>query len=106
MQRNYGMLIRFTKPELDNLTKKAGKANISREAYCRRILNESQVKEGPRVDTAELIWHIRRCGSNINQILKTANARGFIDAPFLRRSLDELHTVIQRIMDCYSPPED
>lgn len=67
------MVLRFTKSEMDSLTKKARKANMSREGYCRRILNGSEVKEAPNADVAELIREIRRSGSNINQILKIAN---------------------------------
>ena len=39
MKRTLEMKIRFTRAELDALTKKARKAGLSREGYCRRILN-------------------------------------------------------------------
>ncbi len=105
MKRPCGMVIRFTRAEMDNLTKKARKANMSREGFCRRILNGAEVKEGPNVDIAALIWEIRRSGSNLNQILKVANARGLLDVPLLRKALDENHAAVQRIIDTYSPTE-
>ena len=40
------MKIRFTRAELDALTKKSRKAGLSREGYCRRILNGAVVKDG------------------------------------------------------------
>jgi hypothetical protein len=44
LKRTLEMKIRFTKGELDALTKKSRKAGLSREGYCRRVLNGS--KEG------------------------------------------------------------
>lgn len=89
MKRNYGVLIRFTQEERDNLTEKARRAGLSREHFCRDILNGAEVKEAPPAEYYELIREVRRTGYNINQLLKIANARGFLDIPLLRKSLDE-----------------
>ena len=99
------MILRFTKSEMDALTKKARKANMSREGYCRRILNGSEVKEAPNADVVELIRQIRRSGSNINQILKVANTRGILDVPLLRKALEENHTAVQRVIKAYAAEE-
>ena len=105
MKRPCGMILRFTKSEMDALTKKARKANMSREGYCRRILNGSEVKEAPNADVVELIRQIRRSGSNINQILKVANTRGILDVPLLRKALEENHTAVQRVIKAYAAEE-
>lgn len=99
------MILRFTKSEMDALTKKARKANLPREGYCRRILNGSEVKEAPNADVVELIRQIRRSGSNINQILKVANTRGILDVPLLRKALEENHTAVQRVIKAYAAEE-
>ena len=99
------MILRFTKSEMDALTKKARKANMSREGYCRRILNGSEVKEAPNADVVELIRQIRRSGSNINQILKVVNTRGILDVPLLRKALEENHTAVQRVIKAYAAEE-
>ena len=39
LKRTLEMKVRFTKTELDALTKKARKSGLSREGYCRRVLN-------------------------------------------------------------------
>ncbi len=102
MKRTCGMVIRFTRAEMDALTKKARKANMSRESFCRHMLSGVEVKEGPNVDVAALIWEIRRSGSNINQILKVAIARGLLDVPLLRKALEENHTAVQKVIQAYS----
>ncbi len=102
MKRTCGMVLRFTKSEMDSLTKKARKANMSREGFCRRVLSGAEVKEGPNADVTALIWEIRRSGSNINQILKIANKRGLLDVPLLRKALEENHTAVQKIIQAYS----
>ena len=55
MKRTCGMVLRFTKAEMDSLTKKARKAHMSREGFCRNILNGAEVKEAPPVDFTTMI---------------------------------------------------
>ena len=49
------MKIRFTREELDALNGKARRAGLSRESYCRHILNGAEVKEAPPADVPTLI---------------------------------------------------
>lgn len=106
MKRTLEMKIRFTKTELDALTKKSRKAGLSREGYCRRILNGSVVKENPPSDVPILIREVRRVGYNIDQILKRANSIGLLDVPLLRKALDENRAVEKLIVDTYTTPSD
>ena len=89
MKRNCGVLLRFTQEEKDALTEKAQKAGLSRERCCRNILNGAEVKEAPPAEYCELLREVRRIGYNINQLLKIANARGLLDAPLIRKALEE-----------------
>lgn len=99
------MLLRFTKNEMDALTKKARKTNLSREGYCRAVLNGSEVKEAPPADVPALIQEVRRVGYNIDQILKLANAKGLLDVPRLRKALDDNRAVEKMIMGVYTTPD-
>ena len=83
------MKIRFTTDELNALTEKAKKAGRSREGFCRDILNGAEVKEAPPAKYCELLREVRRIGYNINQLLKIASARGLLDAPLIRKALEE-----------------
>ena len=58
LKRTLEMKVRFTKTELDALTKKARKSGLSREGYCRRVLNGTEVKEAPPADVPVLILWI------------------------------------------------
>ena len=82
--------------------KKVRKSGMNRERYCRSVLTGSIVKEAPPVDVPALIREIRRVGSNVEQILKRANAIGLLDVPQLRRTLDSLNAVDKAIMDAYT----
>ena len=105
-RRNCRVEIYFTKEELEALTKKYRKAGLSREGYCRRVLNDSVVKESPPADLHILIMEVRRVGANIDQILKKANGLGFIDLLMLRRELANLAEVERTIIGAYSMVED
>jgi len=100
------MKIRFTKGELDALTKKARKSGLSREGYCRRILNGATVKENPPAEVPLLIREVRRVGYNIDQILKRANSIGLLDVPQLRKALEDNRAVEKLIVDTYTTSSD
>jgi len=105
MKRTNEIKIRFHRSELDALTKKARKSGLSREGYCRRVLNESEVKAAPPADVPMLIREVRRVGQNIDQILKIANAQGLLDVPKLRVALEDNRTVERLIVETYSMSE-
>lgn len=96
------MKIRFTKDELDYLTKKSHKAGLSRESFCRHILNGAVVKEAPSIDSVEMLRELKRIGYNLNQVLKRANSIWVLDVPELRKVVDEVRLTTERILDAYT----
>ena len=106
MKRTLEMKIRFTKGELDTLTKKARKSGFSREGFSRRILNGAVVKEAPPAEVPMLIREVRRVGCNIDQLLKRANSIGLLDVPQLRKALEDNRAVEKMIVDTYTTPAD
>ena len=106
MKRTLEMKIRFTRGELDALTKKARKSGFSREGFSRRILNGAVVKEAPPAELPLLIREVRRVGYNIDQLLKRANAIGLLDVPQLRKALEDNRAVEKLIVDTYTTPSD
>lgn len=106
MKRTLEMKIRFTRGELDALTKKARKSGFSREGFSRRILNGAEVKEAPPAEVPLLIREVRRVGYNIDQLLKRANSIGLLDVPQLRKALEDNRAVEKMIVDTYTTPAD
>lgn len=104
--RNHRVEIYFTKNELETLTKKVSRSGLSREGFCRRVLNGTEVKEAPPTDVPVLIREVRRVGNTLNQIMKRANALGLMDVPQLRKALDENRVVEKLIVDAYTTPSD
>lgn len=100
------MKIRFTRGELDTLTKKSRKAGLSREGYCRRILNDAVVKENPPADVPTLIREVRRVGYNIDQLLLIARARNWMSAKELEKALEGNRAAEKLIVDTYTTPSD
>ena len=105
-KRNCRVEIYFTRSELESLTKKVRRSGLSREGFCRRILNGSEVKEAPPADVPLLIREVRRVGYNIDQILAKANAIGLLDVPQLRKALEDNRAVEKLITDTYTNPSD
>lgn len=105
MKRTCSMVLRFTKAELEDLTKKARKTHYSREGFCRAVLNGATVKEAPDADVGRLIMEMRRVGANVNQTLKNMNASGVLDMPKFRQDMADLRAATKLIIDTYAPEE-
>ena len=106
MKRTLEMKIRFTKGELDALTKKARKSGFSREGYSRRILNGATVKENPPADVPMLIREVRRVGCNIDQLLMIARTKNWLIVKELEKALESNRAVEKLIVDTYTTPSD
>lgn len=79
-KRNHNFIIRLTDKELEKLNKQVAKAGLSREAYVRSVLINSEVPNPMPPETFHtVIFHLRHIGNNLNQIAKVANQSGEID---------------------------
>lgn len=99
--RNIQIPIRLSNEEYMNLMSKVEKSKMTRERYIRLLLNDCVPREAPPVDYYNLISELRRVGSNINQILRVANAKGFIDAPLLRKTIEDYKQTEKMIWDAF-----
>ena len=98
--------IYFTKTELETLTKKVRKSGLSREGYCRRILNGAVVKEAPPAELPLLIREVRRVGYNIDQLLMIARTKNWLVVKELEKALESNRAVEKLIVDTYTTPSD
>ena len=101
-KRNKRIHIYLTAEEFEKLTQKHKQAGLSREEFCRRILNDVEVKQGPTLELAMLIKELNRIGNNINQIAVKANSLGFIDTPKLKYELDKLDNIERLIVEAFA----
>ena len=85
------------------MLKRVEKTGMTRERYIRLLLNDTVPREAPPVDYYTLICELRRVGSNINQLLKVAYSQNLVDAPLLRKTLDDYHKTEQMIWQAFSP---
>ena len=88
------------------LTKKVRKSGLSREGYCRRILNGAVVKEAPPAELPLLIREVRRVGYNIDQLLMIARTKNWLVVKELEKALESNRAVEKLIVDTYTTPSD
>ena len=100
-KRIHEIKIRFSPDEFATLNEQVKKAGISREQFCRNAIQGVAVRENPPADLYKLIWEIRRVGNNIDQILMIANAKGILNIPDLRKSIDDLREAEKLIVSQY-----
>ena len=96
-KRNRRVEIYFSDEEYEELMEKVTASKLSREQFCRMVLSGAKIKEAPPAEFYKLITEIRRVGVHLNQVLKKANAGGFLDVPMIRESIEELHAT-QRML--------
>lgn len=103
--RNCRVEVRFTQEELSALESKAKKARMSKGGFIRHVIEGTTVKEAPHADFYGLMREVKRVGSNIDQLLKLAYAKGFVDVPALRKALDDLNDTERMLWDTFCPTE-
>ena len=89
--------------ELSMLKSKSKKAGLSGQAFFRKLLLESKIHEAPPTDFYVLNREMNRVGSNIEQILRVMNTKGFIDGPKLRTALNELIELEEEMWRVFTP---
>ena len=99
--RNHRVVFYLNDREFEAFEEKAKRSSRSREAFIRRAIQEVQIKELPPADLHKLIWEIRRVGNNIDQIWMSANAKGILNIPDLRKAIDDLREVEKLIVSQY-----
>ena len=106
MKRTCGMVLRFTKAEMDALTKKARKAHMSREGFCRSILNGATVREAPSIEWASATGEFREIGNALEQILARADADDRVDGQSLKRILDKTYALEDKLFEFFTAAEN
>ncbi len=101
-KRNHRIVFYLDDAEMEALEKKVNKSSLSREGFIRKAIQGVQVKEAPPAELPQFIREIRRVGSNIDQVLMIANARGLLDVPQLRKAISELRDVEKLIVNTYT----
>ena len=100
-KRNQCILLRLTQAEMEVLNHKAGEAKMSREAFIRQAVSGVEIKAKPPADFYKLIVEVRKVGSNLNQLVKRAQALNFIDTPSLQKVMAEIHETEDMLWDTF-----
>lgn len=95
--------IRFLDDELEVLNRKVRKTGMSRESYCRAVLNGSEVKEGPSANVPLLLQELRKISIAIDGLVTPNNSLyGGREREQLAQVLDQMQEVEQMIVEAYS----
>ena len=106
MKRTKGMLLRLTPEELNTLTKKAKRTFLSREEFCRQILNGSKVFERPNAMFYEMITELKDVGSKLDLIIKMLeNKDSGLDLSELHSALESNWQTEKMLWDTFLPKD-
>ena len=91
--------MRLTEADYAELSRQSKRTRRSKSEIMYSAWKGLTVCEAPPADYFTLITELRRVGTNLNQLVKTANSVGFIDTPMLRKLIDELHRTDSMLWD-------
>lgn len=80
-----------SKPEAQDLQKKAKKTCLSEAALVRLLVRGYEPKERPDEKFYDVMRQLSAIGNNINQLSVKANAFGFIDTQMLKSEAERWH---------------
>ena len=89
--------MRMSAEDFDELDAQSIKTGLSKSEHIRRAWKKLNVAELPSADFLLMVRELRRIGTNLNQLTKLANVRGYADAPKVRAALDDVIDVDRKI---------
>lgn len=95
--------MRLSNEDYELLSKQAQRTGMSMSAVMLSGWKGIIIKDLPPVEYNEMIIQLRRVGSNINQLLKLANAKGIIIADELRKALEENRKIEKALWNAVTP---
>lgn len=105
MKRNIKKQFWVSKPEAQDLQKKAKKTCLSEAALIRLLVRGYQPREQPDERFYDVMRKLSAIGNNINQLSVKANAIGFIDAQMLKTEAQRWHRLQADIEREFLRPE-
>ena len=90
MKRTVKKQLWFSKPEAQDLQKKAKKTCLSEAALVRLLVRGYEPKERPDEKFYDVMRQISAIGNNINQLSVKENSLGFIDTQMLKSEAERL----------------
>jgi hypothetical protein len=91
MKRTVKKQFWFTKPEAQDLQKKAKRTCLTEAALVRLLLKGYEPREQPDARFYDVMRELSAIGRNIDQLAVKANALGFVDAPVLAKEAERWH---------------
>ena len=99
MSQKYEICLRLDEKEKERLETDAKRCGLTRNAYLRRLITGSEIKERPKEEIKLLRTEIHQIANNINQFTRIANACG-ADAQDVRRiqqSMNQVYALMYQI---------
>ena len=99
MSEKYKLCLRLNEEERERLERDAQRCGLTRNAYLRRLITGSEVRERPNQEIKALRTEIHQIGNNINQFTRMANACGANEADVqrIRQDMTQVYELMYRI---------
>lgn len=99
MSEKYKLCLRLNEKERERLERDAQRCGLTRNAYLRRLITGSEVRERPNQEIKALRTEIHQIGNNINQFTRMANACGANEADVqrIRQDMTQVYELMYRI---------
>ena len=95
-KKTKAMLLRLTPDEFALLKEQSGRTGRSMSDVIRAAWKKMKIVELPPADLTETVVQLRRIGSDLGQLNRTANA-GEINIPKIRKTLSEISALDRKL---------
>ena len=96
--RKNQVLFRLDDKEYKHLMCDVKRTGLSREAYLRKLVMGAEIKELPTMDFINIIYELRKIGTNMHQIAMKAHKYDFIDVPMYENAYEQVQETLGKIM--------
>jgi len=106
LKRKMQLLIRFKDDELKIIKIMVKQSGLSQEVFVRSALLGYKLREAPPVEYFELLRQLRIYNNNLNQIARQANSQGLLDAPKIRKEVENIRELEKIIHSVFNPNKE
>ncbi|MDD4496369.1 MAG: plasmid mobilization relaxosome protein MobC [Eubacteriales bacterium] len=103
--RNHKITVRLNDTEFALLKTNVKRSGLSQEGYIRHLIHGRTPREKPDDRFYVVMRQLAGLGNNCHQLLKKANALGFIDTPLLKSEAEKWAVFRLEMQQRYLHPE-
>ena len=99
MTRDKRIKVRLNEKEKALLDRKVNQCGLSREAYVRQLIEQTNTPDRPQPDYKTFTVQLQQIGNELNSVARKLHTTGIIDVQRYENACQDFHQVVNELMN-------